>query len=424
MGAKKRKENTPCRQSSLQNRDNKHIQSWLRFNRLLENIEDDTLLRQCILDISEIFDSPKSFIFSLSQAANKEQLQSFFTIVKQKKLESDRKRNNNSSNDTNDAEDCVMSDADETENAPNPRHFANVIPDPIVGNICSYLSRCDIRIFKTSSRQIAIQCLKHKQRIPIRMFDTEQLSNGRHLSDYYPFTTTVHRYPATHEITLHSDRLIAVNPIREGRIEIMNLNGSFTVCNLYNQLYRLSNHKMFILISKSKVSILGDTVREFNSEVHLSDLSKYQLLIVEYFDIFTTNTCIGAFILYKGQIRVSDVVQYIEHKFVYLKGMDNQWHMQSMAYAMDPNHDRFVVYQHRHMHRRGRSELIIPNDERVITSNSITLQLNDKHPSFRNHQFRLKNVFLNAKQVCIDGLTQFAKYNMFLFAIMSNVHIQ
>eukprot|EP01083_Nonionella_stella_P084610 234272_1 len=85
-----------------------------------------------------------------------------------------------------------------------------------------------------------------------------------------------------------------------------------------------------------------------------------------------------------------------------------------MAYAMDPNHDRFVVYQHRHMHRRGRSELIIPNDERVITSNSITLQLNDKHPSFRNHQFRLKNVFLNAKQVCIDGLTQFAKYNVFV----------
>eukprot|EP01083_Nonionella_stella_P236306 830088_1 len=241
MGAKKRKENTPCRQSSLQNRDNKHIQSWLRFNRLLENIEDDTLLRQCILDISEIFDSPKSFIFSLSQAANKEQLQSFFTIVKQKKLESDRKQNNDHCNDTDDAGDCPMSDVEATENASNTLHFADVIPDPIVGNICSYLSRRDIRTFKTASRQIAMQCLKQQQQMPIRMFDTEQLCkcNGKHLSDYYPFTytTTGHRYHPKHEIALHSDQLIFVNPITGGRIEIMNLNGSFTVENLNKQVY-------------------------------------------------------------------------------------------------------------------------------------------------------------------------------------------
>eukprot|EP01083_Nonionella_stella_P281125 956535_1 len=42
----------------------------------------------------------------------------------------------------------------------------------------------------------------------------------------------------------------------------------------------------------------------------------------------------------------------------------------------------------------------------------MTLQLNDKHPSFHHDQYPSTNVFLNAYQVCIDRFTQFAKYNV------------
>eukprot|EP01083_Nonionella_stella_P113731 335455_1 len=159
---------------------------------------------------------------------------------------------------------------------------------------------------------------------------------------------------------------------------------------------------------------MGDTVREFNSDIHLSDLNRYKLLIVEYFDIFTTNTCIGAFILYKDRIKISDVVQYVVNKFVNLGAMDNQWHTQLThrlkTMKHDPNHNTFVAYQH-HSHR-GRRTLKMSGYETAITGNSMTLQLSDKHPSFHHDQYPSKNVFLNAYQVCIDRFTQFAKYNV------------
>eukprot|EP01083_Nonionella_stella_P036557 99749_1 len=403
--------------SKHRQKNSERIVSWLTFNELLESTEDEYVVNQCIANFAVILGGSKALLFFISQAANNAQLQSMLSILKQKTLESHNEKNNNKSDD----EDCEA-----TPTAPEQRHFADIIPDPIVGHICSYLSKSDVYQFKVSSRQIAIQCLKHQQLVPIRAFDTQQLLNTtRPLSDYYPFvscsTLSLYHPKCKRNSVFREDQLVCVNysatNVYDTSFWKPIANTSLPVNTLYQDVRprtysRLRTMVTFRLVSKSAVLVMDNKIRAFNADIDLASNTNYKLLIVEYFDIFTTNTCIGAFILYSGQIKVSNIVDYLENTFVYLQGMDNKWHtvlaeqMKNMNYYS--NQDKLVCYQH--WLSRYKNEMTVCGGH--ITGGHITLQLNANHPSLCSHPFRIDNVFLNAKQVCMDRLTQFVKYDV------------
>eukprot|EP01083_Nonionella_stella_P186698 684268_1 len=203
-------------------------------------------------------------------------LQSMLTIVKQNKLESRNEQNKEESHD--DANDDVR---EVTPTTLNQLHFKDIVPDPIVGHICSFLGPSDVETLRVSSRQIAIQCLKHQQLIPIRTFDTKQLLNtSESLIDYYPFVThsTVTRYhpKCKSNFIFCADQLVCVKyPDSGSNLSVQpRANTSLDIDTLY-----ISNRgkwrrrpryldspndtrdvMIFMLVPKSTISVMDDHV--------------------------------------------------------------------------------------------------------------------------------------------------------------------
>eukprot|EP01083_Nonionella_stella_P124723 376786_1 len=152
----------------------------------------------------------------------------------------------------------------------------------------------------------------------------------------------------------------------------------------------------FLFVPKSMVCVMHDTrsnnIQPFKSQ----DRSELEC----------------AFILYKGHITTWNIVQYIETTFIYLPGMDNRWHTKLISRLKHMKYDERQNKLSFYMNESSRSKRIVLCDYNTVIENEcLTMQLNEKHASLYQ-----MNLFLNAKQVFVHGLTRWAKYNVVVYS--------
>eukprot|EP01084_Bolivina_argentea_P088992 160665_1 len=389
--------------------DNEKMQMNLRVNCLLDSINDEELIRECLNQISESLGGNKKLLYFLSNNSSKMQLESMFENIKKIKLNKEVEKDfiNNTNND-----------------------YFLLIPDEQIGNdICPFLTKDDLYSFKQTSKQIGIECLKNQRKINIHIFDSNQLLNRQApLNKYYKFKTiSKSRHNLNKRIykifeRIHiprSQQLILIyNPLLD-RLTLFDLKKDSNL--RINSLRRYQRH--FILLDNQKIVLMnGHMARKFDiktDQLILKHIENYNLMILEYYDIFNMQSNIVQFILYPRYaniniINIFTLIEYIQNDFVYINEMNNQWHIQLKEYLKkmnhDPNNKKLSVYKH----YTNRMELIgvdecgasIEGFRNGFRCSFFTFQLNLNHIWVKQmNKFRL-----NAKQFCIDEMKENAKY--------------
>ena len=133
----------------MDNSTNKNLQLWLKTNHLLDD-SNDTLLKQYIQPIIQLFGGYKSILYLLSKSANHSQLESMHSKIKSIKINYESTQNQKSHENP-----YVTS----TEKEANKNYFTT-LPNELIAHINGFLTKHDMKSFKHESKQIGTVCLQ------------------------------------------------------------------------------------------------------------------------------------------------------------------------------------------------------------------------------------------------------------------------
>eukprot|EP01084_Bolivina_argentea_P211424 359664_1 len=129
-----------------ENTHREHLRSWIRTEQLLQHV-NDTVIDKCVQPALDLFTSNKELLHFVVKHTSQQRLDIIYNILKQEH-EQEKKLLQKQHNTLN----CTKLKAVSS-------NFDKISKESI-SNICGFLNRCDIQLFKQTSRTISIICLE------------------------------------------------------------------------------------------------------------------------------------------------------------------------------------------------------------------------------------------------------------------------
>eukprot|EP01084_Bolivina_argentea_P141078 247941_1 len=399
-------------------RSNEHIQQWLRVNKLLDDIDENELLIQCMNQMSSIFGGHKRLLYFISRFSDMTQLQNMFKMIKEKKINYAYSKSCTPITKSNqlDLADEIRQmsiDIDLTSEHSNSRKQRKPpfisLPNELISNICEYLNRQEIKRFKLTSKKIGIVCLEQQTKIPVFVFNTNHfienpevnLQNTNISKNINIYTKTRSMYSPTRRFFSLFEEWSAKYNIPEQSLLVFHdsitMNGYQTIlCNTNDMRSRAITSikpSIFIIADKRKIVLLNDTVaRQLNINDTFESLKNLNFLILEYFNVFKQRTHIAQFILYPQQcITVKGLFHYITNDFLYIDGFNNQWHKQLKMELKQMRSKRESILEIYDCNSRRNGFIKIQNTSMFFNSTFCTFQINLQH-EFYQQTDKLKEI--------------------------------
>jgi len=438
--------------SRNKSRSNQHLQSWIRLNRIIDEInEDGSIFSACLSKIAgSSFGGYKSFFLFLSYFANMEQLTSMYEIIKDTKQQHITKDHNNTN----------QMDLDTPSHQMN--HFA-YIPNELIAHICQFLSKSNIRSLKLTSRQISVLCLEEQTKIGVSVLNTNELllasnadislfhftsntetrsrnpwrsghwnmyeewammKRSRH-STKKRFCSLYEEWQSTFNIAEENQLLFQVHtPLLrnssnnaqreegddEAEANVIELVDAHSV--RYSNVSQLS-HRSFLLCDKRDIVLLTEhdgarTISGGGNMDKFEALKEYKPIVLEYFDVTQQKCEILQMLLCHKNVTFSTVLRYLEYELMEFCPaktallQDLCGILQQMNY--DENNPKLCVFQHDYLH--SKMTLMNPSiaamDEQKVNRLFYTFQVNFNHPWFAS-----PDRFYGAQQRCAQNMHAF-----------------
>eukprot|EP01084_Bolivina_argentea_P079089 143514_1 len=399
----------------IEPRKNKHIQHWLKFNRLLSDT-DDTILKECMNEVLDTFGGWNNLFMFISKFAEQSQIESMYKALINLKLNHQSIDNpSTEQQNTTEDEDIEIKDVDNQECLINP--FL-ILPNETLGHICSFLSRSKINIFKLTSRQIGIICLEEQTKVGVSVLNSNEfMTNDMNLYDFKYGSNTFKRSRHNSNKRLYSffqeweekynipenNQLIATFPHHSG----------YTMCYIKDlkpmRLKAINTIKVrrFLVCDNRKIVILNKkSATRFDIEKDsIKKLSDYRLIILEFFDVLKQQVNVIQFLLIHNEISYLNILEYIEHNYIYINTINNKWHKELKLILKQMNYDRncpkLCIYKHSSSYSL---KLITDTDvgQTALLYCGHTIQLNPNHTWFKQTS-KIDDI----KAICIAKMDAF-----------------
>lgn len=399
-------------------RNMNRVMTWIKLNRLLQDT-NNIVLNECMKDLIELFGGNKNLLFFITKNSEIKRLQSMHQIITTETLKYKNKQKTKSTTKI------------QTKQTNATDLFSRLLPDECISHICGYLNRKNVKHFKETCRQNAIIAMAEMNKITIGVFNLNTLLS--HDNELCHFGKQMIKY------SRHSSkkRFCSLYDEWYKQYHISEHNQLIFKANMYDKKFELidsSNQRLLpIKMSKRSTYLICDTRKtvvldpnkaiKFNPTKHsFKQLEKYNLMILEYFNIGTQATNIAQFILYKkNKVSFNTLLDYIEHQFILLDGcnwyIDLKLMLNQMCY--DKNQPKLTIFTHSNYGALILKEVGHENhsiyDTNVNTSVNImdalklfprktclTFQLNYNHPWFNK-----TNKFDETKLECAKRMDKF-----------------
>eukprot|EP01083_Nonionella_stella_P123125 370805_1 len=397
-------------------RENKHIQSWLKLNRSI-NDSNDITLQQCLLEIADVFKGHHNFFYFISNFASKQEIDEVHDLLQTVKIKhesSNKEEQDNGSSSMDISNDLNEDDDYEPHSDTN---LFNLLPTESISHICSFLDRSSIKDFKGMSRRLGVICLEEQTKIRVSVFNANDLINNHtmNLYDFGPDKFSNSRNNANKRVYSFIEEWSDNYNVPEND----QLIAQFSTRSRYNSMYPKSicdlrdkrlqtmhsiEHRGFLILDKRQMVVLNKSDRRlFNiGRDSIHSLKDYKLVMLEYYDVLEQQCNVVQFMLCHKDVTYVSLLDYIEHKFVYVDGMDREWHDALSLILRQMNYNT-------HCHKLCIYESLVLIDSSRINERlgenctcCFTVQLNPMH-----NWFRTTNKLEPIKKNCVERLDAF-----------------
>ena len=337
-------------------RSNLRLQRQLKVSILLTDMHDN-LLAECLSDLVRIFGGIRALFTFLARFAELPQINSMHQLIKTIKVKDDQKARSHV-RQLQDAQDTPQSADDDS-------HTDNIDADPFLSlpnvslsHICDFLMRDDLLHFTFVSRQIAIVCLEELAKTTLKTLDANSLIySDRFMCHFskHPFHSSRHR-AETRWVSLQQEWAgrYCIAPENQLVVDV-----EYCAFIDLSDPSRLSDYdeidgSRFLIFDLRNMVVLdarGARLMNTRSQIEFDD---YFPLVVEYFDILRQHSSVVQFLLcHREDVSRNNFFDYIEHSFVNVAGMDNEWHEQlslmlkQMESVTDHDRSKLCMFRHR-----------------------------------------------------------------------------
>eukprot|EP01083_Nonionella_stella_P028494 78469_1 len=395
-------------------RENQHIQSWLKLNRSI-NDSNDITLQQCLLGIADVFKGYHHLFYFISHFASKQEIDAIHDLLQTVKIKHESSHKEEHDHDSSSMDICTDLNDDDDHEPRTDTNLFNILPTESISHICSFLDRSSIKDFKGMSRRLGVICLEEQTKIRVSVFNANDLINNdtMNLCDLKRTTFRTSRHNANKRVYSFIEEWSDNYNVPEND----QLIAQFSTRSRYNSMYPKSicdlrdkrlqtmhsiEHRGFLILDKRQMVVLNKSDRRlFNiGRDSIHSLKDYKLVMLEYYDVLEQQCNVVQFMLCHKDVTYVSLLDYIEHKFVYVDGMDREWHdalsliLRQMNY--NPRCHKLCIFDS--LQLIGSLQI----NERLGEYCCLTIQLNPMHSWFSETD-KLEPI----KKICAERLDVF-----------------
>ena len=358
---------------------------WLKTGLLLAEA-GDSVLGQCFAEILESYGGYKALLTLLLESSSLCQLQTVHDIILNQFRKEQLRKLKSVTVESAESRSVSISSCRRSISL-----FA-LLPNVSLSHICSYLTKENISNLKLTSKQLGIICLEEMEKICVQ---TLNINNGNNLfSDYSECQCLLDlknlnllRYARYHSKIRHCalfeewEQIYNI-PQRNQLIFRLLPNSNNIKAQLFDsdayRLHAIETSASFLVCDNRNVIVLSnDGVRRFDAERDAyACVKEYNLMMLEYFCVYSQTMHIAQTILCKAGLRKEALFEYMQHKFILLSEEDNEWYDRFKNECESMEEPQFRLYQHREtdfeMHAIAASVIPFENGEYKHTFQLIT----------------------------------------------------